>query len=70
MREFGNFVAGRMNHIPKNIMAKLSDSKLLSEIVKWMDNNPVYTISTYAGVLPEDEVSHYNRSKIRITTTR
>lgn len=49
-------------------MAKLADLKLLSNgncsmitssddirIVKWTDNNPVYTISTYAGALPEKE---------------
>ena len=89
LREFDIFVVGmlRTNCIPNNIMAKLPDSKLLSHgncsiitssddvtIVKWMDNKPVYTISTYAGALLEDEVNCYDRSKkqriMRITITR
>lgn len=78
LRSLGIFVVGtlRTNRVPKDIMKKLPDSKLLSRgmsavvtssdnisIVRWIDNNPVHTISTYAGALPEDEVSRWDRSK-------
>ena len=74
--EFEIFVYGMLkrNCFPNNILAKLPDSKLLScgncsiitssddvSIVKWIYSNPVCTILSYAGALPEDEVIHYDR---------
>ncbi|KAJ8886980.1 hypothetical protein PR048_013194 [Dryococelus australis] len=78
LQSFDIFVVGTLqtNRIPKEIRKKLPDSKLLSHgmsavvtssdnitIVRWIDNNPVHTISTYAGSFPENEVKRWDRFK-------
>lgn len=32
-------------------------------VVRWMDGGPVHTISTYAGISPEDEAPRWDKSK-------
>lgn len=78
LKELYIFVVGtlRTNRVAKGIIEKLVDPKLLSRgmsstvtssdnitVVRWIDNNAVHTVSTYAGAIPDDEVARYDRSK-------
>lgn len=60
---------------------KLVDPKLLSRgqcsivtsgdnitVVRWIDNKPVHTISSFAGAEPESTVSRFDRKELRRVT--